>query len=566
MALSTTRTLLTQTGINTHQVLNVGGLDSAGIATFLNFKTGTTNVHNIGVEAAGINVLGGDTPIGSGSTIYNDGGARFSGIVSATSFVGDITGGGTFTGDISNATGAAAGLGTALSQTQTDPLNKVYYTDKVLSISTTTTIDHPATANLAYTQYGDIKIEDGHDLIIKDGDDFKYDILGISTTKLADNYFQDGLTIGFGSSVKGNVTGNLTGNVTGNVTGDLTGNVTGNINNSTLLLQTGGAERLRISSDGNATFGTGMEPNGAVNIISSRNVETGVDDAANYHLVLKNPANDTGEAIGLAFAITDTSTKVGAAIVHERDAAGSQGSMKFFTRPDNAGPPVQRMTLTDDGKFLFIKTSFDQQAKGMSIENHARVMFTNDNIIAFFTRTGSDGQMIRFYGDTTSEGSINISGTSISYNGGVLSRWSQIVGISTNNKADRPTIYKGTVMSNLDEMCDWGDEENMQLNKTQVSNVSGDKNVAGVFWAWDDDDDTYLNDYYVAQTGDYIIRVGAATTITRGDLLESAGDGTAKPQSDDIVRSKTVAKVTSGIAHTTYPDGTKTYPCVLMAS
>ena len=174
--------------------------------------------------------------------------------------------------------------------------------------------------------------------------------------------------------------------------------------------------------------------------------------------------------------------------------------------------------------------------------------------------------MIRFYGDTTSEGSINISGTSISYNGGVLSRWSQIVGISTNNKADRPTIYQGTVMSNLDEMCDWGDEENMQLNKTQVSNVSGDKNVAGVFWAWDDDDDTYLNDYYVAQTGDYIIRVGAATTVTRGDLLESAGDGTAKPQSDDIVRSKTIAKVTSGIAHTTYPDGTKTYPCVLMAS
>ena len=43
-------------------------------------------------------------------------------------------------------------------------------------------------------------------------------------------------------------------------------------------------------------------------------------------------------------------------------------------------------------------------------------------------------------------------------------------------------------------------------------------------------------------------------------------DGTAKPQSDDIVRSKTVAKVTSGIAHTTYPDGTKTYPCVLMGS
>ena len=49
----------------------------------------------VGVEAAGVNVLGADTPIGSGSTIYDDGGARFSGVVTATSFHGD---GGSLTG------------------------------------------------------------------------------------------------------------------------------------------------------------------------------------------------------------------------------------------------------------------------------------------------------------------------------------------------------------------------------------------------------------------------------------------------------------------------------------
>ena len=193
-------------------------------------------------------------------------------------------------------------------------------------------------------------------------------------------------------------------------------------------------------------------------------------------------------------------------------------------------------------------------------------MANHDEYCFLFNRMGSDGEIVTFNAQGSQEGSISVNGSSVSYNGGVLSRWSQLVGISTNNKADRPTIYQGTVMSNLDEMCEWADEENMQLNKTEVSTVSGDKNVAGVFWAWDDDDDTYVNDFYIAQTGDYIIRVGAATTVTRGDLLESAGDGTAKPQSDDIVRSKTVAKVTSGIAHTTYPDGTKTYPCVLMGS
>jgi len=64
-------------------------LQISGIATATNFKTGSTNVHSVGVEAAGVNVLGGDTPIGSGSTIYDDGGARFSGVVTATSFVGN---------------------------------------------------------------------------------------------------------------------------------------------------------------------------------------------------------------------------------------------------------------------------------------------------------------------------------------------------------------------------------------------------------------------------------------------------------------------------------------------
>ena len=177
MALSTSITVVTRAGLSSHHHYRVRDLDSLGIATFSNFKTGSTNVHSVGVEAAGINVLGGDTPIGSGSTIYDDGGARFSGIVSATKFVGDI----------SDATGAAAGLGTALSQTQTSPLNKIYFTDNILSIGATVTIDPPPSSTVAYTNYSDIKIS-GADLIIKDGDDFIPDVLGLSTTSLRGRY------------------------------------------------------------------------------------------------------------------------------------------------------------------------------------------------------------------------------------------------------------------------------------------------------------------------------------------------------------------------------------------
>jgi len=68
-----------------------------------NVERGTSNLHSVGVEVAGVNVLGADTPIGTGSTIYDDGGARFSGIVTATSF----------SGDGSNLTGISAGVSLA---------------------------------------------------------------------------------------------------------------------------------------------------------------------------------------------------------------------------------------------------------------------------------------------------------------------------------------------------------------------------------------------------------------------------------------------------------------------
>ena len=66
----------------------------------------------------------------------------------------------------------------------------------------------------------------------------------------------------------GNLTGNVTGNVTGDVGGNLTGNVTGNINNSTLLLQTGGYERVRIDSTGKVGINS-TAPNTRLDVIES---------------------------------------------------------------------------------------------------------------------------------------------------------------------------------------------------------------------------------------------------------------------------------------------------------
>jgi len=175
-------------------------------------------------------------------------------------------------------------------------------------------------------------------------------------------------------------------------------------------------------------------------------------------------------------------------------------------------------------------------------------------------RQTNDGTIISIRQAGAEEGTISVSGTTVSYNGAHLSRWSQLPG-----GAEREEILRGTVLSNIDEMCGWGEEDNEQLNRMKVSDVEGDPNVSGVFQAWDDDDDTYTDDFYCAMTGDFIIRIAEGVTVQRGDLLISAGDGTAKPQGDDIVRSKTIAKVTSTHVTCTYDDGSYCVPCVLMA-
>jgi len=243
------------------------------------------------------------------------------------------------------------------------------------------------------------------------------------------------------------------------------------------------------------------------------------------------------------------------------------GRLVFSTTLDGAASPTERMRINNQGSVSFIKTvaaSFGNVGVtiyGAGTANPGSVDITRDGGQPLaVNRLTNDGALIEFYQDTTIEGTISVSGTTVSYNGAHLSRWSQLP-----NGATREEILRGTVLSNIDEMCGWGEEDNEQLNRMKVSDVEGDKNVSGVFQCWDDDDDTYTDDFYCAMTGDFIIRIAEGVTVDCGDLLVSAGDGTAKPQDDDIIRSKTVAKVTSTHVTCTYEDGSYCVPCVLMA-
>ena len=101
------------------------------------------------------------------ATGLSAGNATFSGIVTAQKFVGD-----------GSELNGVSGLGTALSNDSTSPLNTLYYVNSVMSIGSTITVNPPPTAVAVYTNYAELQLEESADLIIESGDVVP-DVLGL---------------------------------------------------------------------------------------------------------------------------------------------------------------------------------------------------------------------------------------------------------------------------------------------------------------------------------------------------------------------------------------------------
>lgn len=104
-------------------------------------------------------------------------------------------------------------------------------------------------------------------------------------------------------------------------------------------------------------------------------------------------------------------------------------------------------------------------------------------------------------------------------------------------------------------------EANDQLARCKISDVPGDRAVYGVFGNFDEDGEPVIR-----SLGTTTARIGKdidVKDLQRGMLLESAGDGTARPQADDIMRASTLGKVTAAVCIRKHDDGSWLVPVAL---
>jgi hypothetical protein len=217
-------------------------------------------------------------------------------------------------------------------------------------------------------------------------------------------------------------------------------------------------------------------------------------------------------------------------------------------------------------------------------------------------RPTGNGTLIDFQASQVSQGSISVSGTTVSYNAFLGSHWAVLSDWS------RPEIEIGTILEAVNEIVIWkyalidvdgkekkicyngneaegevvtveykgqqyqgtlhvdGDQDFEKSIKVKVNDTAGSKAVYGVFVGWNagnELDGGTWNDMYVGAVGNYVIRMAAGQTPEIGDLIEADGTGCGVVQDDDIIRTKTVGKITTTTPQVTYEDGSFLVTCVL---
>ena len=357
-------------------------------------------------------------------------------------------------------------------------------------------------------------------------------------------------------------------------------------NATRLEFMTGSSEaatsQMTVTSGG--IVGIGAVPIGDLGVgLHIKTSDTGGSVSANSDELVLEGAGNAG------LTILSQNDSVGQISFGDGDAtqpgiiqyAHGDNTLEFYT----AGS--RRVEIDGSGHFMFATTDSSLYNNGAS--GNAGIMFDGAlasgntpmqiagesaaSIVA--NRMTNDGAILTFMQNGTEEGSVSVSGSTIAYNafaGCHPAQWS----------SEQETPARGSVISSANVLAEWRKENlydaltdkhlkvldgrttedigtrvnntdavpatyslvelynNIRLPKVKLSDESGDKSVYGVF----DRIDQETNNVMVMALGAFVSLVTGA--CASGDLLESNGDGTAKVQSDDVIRSSTLGKVTVG--------------------
>jgi len=338
------------------------------------------------------------------------------------------------------------------------------------------------------------------------------------------------------------------------------------------------AERMRIIADGKVAIGGGFDPTRELHV---RKASSGATATTGTVLVVEDDDNTEISLLGgsssllainfghsgdaddgmITYNTTSGSEMMGfnvdGGVVAMNLTAGAtvfnEGSADMdFRVESNANTHAIFVNANDENIGFGNQINITQNGMYMHIDaNNAHMVIANlddddDVPLLKLNRQSADGRLIYFLQANSLEGSVSVSGSTVSYNG--FAGRHESSGIPTNTAV-------GTVLSTIDELDTYpATTKNEALEaithpkagqaradhaKVKVSDSVGDKRVYGVVNEFDSDEKVY-----VTSVGISPVKVTGA--CAGGDLIESNGDGTAKVQSDDIIRSKTIGKVTIG--------------------
>ena len=310
------------------------------------------------------------------------------------------------------------------------------------------------------------------------------------------------------------------------------------------------SETMRLSG-GNVGIGSTLTDRGLLNV---NHVNNGHFFADPHIALTLTSATDNASSAGITYATSDNDN-YGYFLGAQR-TNGGLGNFILKWHNNSSGGTREVFRVDSNSNFLVGTTDANPGDNsggsdvGIVLDFNGKVLATaNSAEVMVLNRQSSDGTIVSLRQDGSEEGSISVSGSTVSYNG--FAGRHESSGIPT-------TTPKGTVVSTIDELDIYpsGSSKAGQTRtdhaKVEVSNSEGDACVYGVV-----DDFTDDGSVNVVSVG-----IGAVLVIgacSKGDLLESNGDGTAKVQSDDIIRSKTIGKVTISNSDT----GVKLVSCVM---